>query len=156
MVRETCKTLTRILQLASPWKVDAVRDRGGACDGGELRLHLRSHAVAQLSPLRTPCKFGGCTLAVQQAIRACPPLKSYVSTVGVRLEYSNCERCKRMPLYFQCADRRSTVVHQIPFFASLTLLCLECSWRLLCFSASFRVLWTSGLSCVWVAPPPPV
>ena len=42
------------------------------------------------------------------------------------------------------------------FFVLLTFLCLECSWRVLCFSASSRFLWTTGLVCVWVAPPPPL
>ena len=61
---------------------------------------------------------------------------------------------------FQCLRCRS---NQWCFFTRVEVDLTRCEAAPLarpqepmCFSASFRVLWTSGLLCVRVAPPPPV
>ena len=65
----------------------------------------------------------------------------------VRQRYRQRERCKRMPLYVQCANRRSTVVHQIRSVLFLGDVSLSRVFR--AFSL-FQCL----VPCVRVAPPP--
>ena len=55
-------------------------------------------------------RLHACCAAVSPRVAALGKLRF---DCGVRQRYRQRERCKRMPLYVQCANRRSTVVHQI-------------------------------------------
>ena len=55
-------------------------------------------------------RLHSCCAAVSPRV---PALGKLRFDSGERHSYRQCERCKRMPLYVQCPNRRSTVVHQI-------------------------------------------
>ena len=55
-------------------------------------------------------RMHACCAAGNPLVRA---LGKLLFDTRVRERYRQCERCKRMPFYFECADRKSTTAHQI-------------------------------------------